>query len=250
MNTRNTVIYKLAKSVYLNWIHFLSDKRRKPLINRMKNSLLKFDNPSLTSVAMHLGESARGGGNTLNSNKLSIISSNCFAGRIMQDLGIKYNSPTLGLYFMYPDYIEFLRNLKYYLTEAKITFVGHSKYPIGDERRAAWSHWYPIGLLGGKVEIHFLHYHTEEEAASKWHRRARRVNFDRLLVIGMQQNLCSEKDIIDFDSLPFKNKIMFSCLPLPLRSNEYMPEFGNTDSVGDPYRKAHLFYRHLISHFS
>lgn len=65
MNTRNTVIYKLAKSVYLNWIHFLTDKRRKPLINRMKNSLLKFDNPSLTSVAMHLGERARGGGEVI-----------------------------------------------------------------------------------------------------------------------------------------------------------------------------------------
>ena len=27
----------------------------------------------------------------------SIISSNCFAGRIMQDLDMQYNSPTLGL---------------------------------------------------------------------------------------------------------------------------------------------------------
>ena len=42
----------------------------------------------------------------------TIISSNCFAGRIMQDLGMQYNSPTLGLYFWYPDYIEFLSNLK------------------------------------------------------------------------------------------------------------------------------------------
>lgn len=162
---------------------------------------------------------------------------------------MEYNSPTLGLYFMYHDYIEFLSNLKYYLTDARIEFVEHSKYPIGDERRATWSHWYPIGHLGGKVEIHFLHYHSEKEAAEKWYRRAARVNFDNLLVVGMQQNLCTEKDIIDFDSLPLENKIMFSSLPLPLKSNEYMPEFGNSD-VGDPYRKGHLFYRHLISHFT
>ncbi len=83
----------------------------------------------------------------------------------MQDIGMEYNSPTLGLYFMYPDYIELLSNLKYYLTDARIEFVENSKYPIGDERRAAWSHWYPIGLLGSKVEIHFLHYHSEKEAA-------------------------------------------------------------------------------------
>lgn len=168
----------------------------------------------------------------------------------MQDFGMKYNSPTLGLYFMYPDFIEFLSNLSFYLTDAKIEFVEHSKYPIGDKRRAAWSHWYPIGLLGGKVEIHFLHYHSEKEAAEKWYRRAKRVNFDNLLIIGMQQNLCTEKDIIDFDSLSFDNKIMFSTLPLPLESNEYMPEFGNSDSVGDPYRKGHLFYRHMISHYT
>lgn len=65
----------------------------------------------------------------------SIISSNCFAGLIMQDLGMQYNSPTLGLYFMAPDYIEFLKHLEFYLTKAEIVFVEHSKYPLGDERR-------------------------------------------------------------------------------------------------------------------
>lgn len=163
---------------------------------------------------------------------------------------MEYNSPTLGLYFMYPDYIEFLQNLEFYLKDAKIQFVEHSKYPLGDERRANWKHWYPIGLLDGKVEIHFLHYYTEEEAAEKWYRRASRVNFDNLLVVGMQQNLCTQKDIEDFDNLPFENKIMFSNLPLPLESNEYMPEFDRLDHVGDPYRKGDIFYRHLISHFS
>lgn len=64
----------------------------------------------------------------------TVISNNCFAGRIMQDLNMKYNSPTLGLYIWTPDYIEFVSKLKYYLTEAKLTFVKHSKYPLGDER--------------------------------------------------------------------------------------------------------------------
>ena len=33
----------------------------------------------------------------------SIICSNCFAGRIMQDIGMHYNTPTLGLDFWAPD---------------------------------------------------------------------------------------------------------------------------------------------------
>ena len=177
---------------------------------------------------------------------MSIISSNCFAGRIMQDLNMEYNSPTLGLYFMYPDYIEFLSHLEYYLKEAKIEFVEHSKYKIGDERRANWKHWYPIGWLDGMVEIHFLHYYSEEEAASKWYRRASRVNLENLLVIGMDQNLCTEKDILDFDKLPYEKKIMFSTHYMPgIKSNVFMKEFEKGTSVGDPYRKGHVFYKYL-----
>ena len=62
----------------------------------------------------------------------SVITTNCFAGLIMQDLQQEYHSPTLGLYFMYPDYIEFLQHLEHYLKEAKITFVAQSKYPLGN----------------------------------------------------------------------------------------------------------------------
>ena len=175
----------------------------------------------------------------------SIISSNCFAGRIMQDLQMQYNSPTLGLYFWAPDYIEFLRHLKFYLTEARITFVEHSKYSLGDERRRNWKHWYPIGLLDNKVEIHFLHYHSKEEAAEKWYRRASRVNFSKLIVIGMEQNLCTEQEIVDFDSLPYEKKFFFSSKPITNNSNIFMKEFRDNGEVGDPYKKGHVFYRYL-----
>lgn len=181
--------------------------------------------------------------------EVSIISSNCFAGRILQDLGREYNTPTLGLYFWAPDYIEFLKNINYYLTEAKIQFVEKSKYELGNERRLSWSHWYPIGLLDGKVEIHFLHYHSEEEAAEKWYRRASRTNLNNLFIIGMDQNQSTKNEIIEFEKLPYQNKIYFSRFPLNKSSNEYMPEFHNKESVGDAYKKAHLYYKHLINHF-
>lgn len=231
---KNSLIYKSAKNVYFSLVHFIHYTKRRPYLGSLKQVLLQLK---------HNGKYVS------NINDLTIISSNCFAGRIMQDIGIEYNSPTLGLYFMYPDYIEFLSNIEFYLKEAKIEFVEHSKYPIGDERRAKWSHWYPIGLLDGQVEIHFLHYHSEEEAAEKWYRRCKRVNFNNLLIVGMQQNLCTEMDIRNFDKLPFENKIMFSTLPLSLESNEYMEEFDYGE-VGDAYGKGHLYYRHLISHFS
>lgn len=177
----------------------------------------------------------------------SIISSNCFAGRVMQDLGMQYNTPTLGLYIWYPDYIEFLSNLKYYLTEAKLEFVEHSKYALGEERRKNWKHWYPVALLGGKVEIQFLHYHTEKEAAEKWYRRASRINWDKLLVIGMEQNLCTEECIKEFDKLPFENKIFFGSKDRKgLKSHCFLSEFSGQEQVGDPYKKGDVFYQYLI----
>lgn len=179
----------------------------------------------------------------------SIISSNCFAGRIMQDLGMQYNTPTLGLYFFADDYIEFLSNLKYYLTEAKLEFLDESRYPLGNERRAKWTHWYPIGLLGGKVEIQFLHYHTEKEAAEKWYRRAQRVNFDKLFIIGMEQNLCTIDNIKAFDKLLFEKKIFFSTKQIEgCSSNCYLQQFVDKGEVGDAYKCAQDFYRTITEH--
>ena len=78
------------------------------------------------------------------------------------------------------------------------------------------------------------------------YRRAKRVNLSNLLVIGMDQNLCTENDIQMFNSLPFKRKIFFSTHDLPdVECNVLMKEFAGQDSVGDAYKKGHLFYRYL-----
>lgn len=130
----------------------------------------------------------------------------------------------------------------------EITFVEHSKHKLGDERRAKWKHWYPIGLLGGKVEIQFLHYYTEKEAADKWSRRAARVNMSNLLVIGMDQNLCTEKTMIAFDKLPFDRKVFFSQRHVKGDSIVFMKEFENDGQVGDPYKKGHIFYKYLVEY--
>ena len=218
---RDTVLYKFLKSIYtLLRNQYYAYKRR----------------PYLKELAI------------LIDNDTSIISSNCFARRIMQDKKMQYNTPTLGLYFMYPDYIEFLQHLEYYLKDAKIEFVNKSKYPLGNERHRQWKHWYPIGLLGGKVEIHFLHYHTAEEAAEKWYRRAARVNMNKLLIIGMDQNLCTKADIQAFDKLPFKRKVFFSSRDVKGKSILYMKEFAEKKEVGDPYKKGDVFYRYLVDY--
>ena len=179
---------------------------------------------------------------------LTIICNNCFAGRLYQDLNLSYNTPTVGLYIMFPDFNEFVSNIEYYQS-ADLTFVHQSKYQIGNERISNAKHKYPIALLDGKIEIHFLHYKSEEEALNKWKRRTGRINLNNLIVIGSEQNNCKEEDILGFDKIPFKRKIFFSTKPIQGNSIVYVPEFNNYEEAGDPFAKADIYYKYLVEFF-
>jgi uncharacterized protein (DUF1919 family) len=176
-----------------------------------------------------------------------IISNNCLAGFIYQDMGYSYLSPTIGLYFFFPDYIDFLSDLENNL-KLDINFVAKSKYSIGNDRIKYAKHKYPIGLLGGKFEVHFLHYHSEEEAKQKWKRRLERINLDNLIIIGTELDLCTKEDIENFDNLSFKNKFFFTKLDHKLKSTIVVSEFSANPKVGDPYRNGHLLYKYFVKH--
>lgn len=183
---------------------------------------------------------------TLLPNGVSVLSSNCFAGRIMQDLKIPYNSPTLGLWIMPDDFAYFCRNVKKCLS-ADVQIKEKSKNAYGENKRLhPVDHYYPLGSIDGNVEIHFLHYRTKVDAIEKWKRRASRVNYEKILFIGMEQNNCSENDIKAFDSIPYEGKLFFTSKPYPYECVVYIPEFKDLGHVGDPYKNGSIFYRYLI----
>lgn len=75
-----------------------------------------------------------------------------------------------------------------------------------------------MGKLVGKiddVEIVFLHYAAQEEAAEKWLRRCERINWDNLLIKFSQMNSCSEDDLRAFNAIPLNRKICFTTKPHP-----------------------------------
>ena len=68
-----------------------------------------------------------------------------------------------------------------------------------------------------------------------------------MLIICMEQNLCTEKEIREFDKLPFKDKIFFSSKNLPeVKSNCFVKEFEEKGEVGDPYKMGHVLYHQLV----
>lgn len=179
----------------------------------------------------------------------SIITNNCLAGFFYQDMQMPYLTPTAGLYFFFPDYIQFLSNLQANLG-AQLIFVKESKYPLGNERYAKHKPAYPMALLNGELEIHFLHYTSQKEAEEKWYKRAERVDFNNLIVMGTELDLCTDEDIKAFDRLSFEKKYFFTRKPHALPSTIYIKEFEHNEKIGDPYRSGHILYKHLAQKIS
>lgn len=160
---------------------------------------------------------------SIKNKNFSVISNNCWAGRVYQYLDMPYLSPTAGLYFFAPDYIKFVSDLRRYLaTPLRFIDAKDSKYYEELQKRNQTEK--PIGILDD-VEIVFLHYKTREEAEEKWNRRKERVNFDNIILKLSRMDLCTEKEIEEFDKLNFKNKfVLNNRLPLKYNSEVYWKE--------------------------
>lgn len=168
----------------------------------------------------------------------SIVANNCLGSRISQDLGYKYNSPFVGLFIPYPDYITLLKNLNE-VKNATMTFRDGGNYPIG-----------MLHLREREITVHFLHYHSEEEAADKWQRRIARMDMDKLAIIGMEADGCTRQDIADFLHLPYKKKIFLSKDSYGLEdSNLHVVDFMNSPKYTNGYEYAHKFYPGIIRNF-
>lgn len=72
----------------------------------------------------------------------------------------------------------------------------------------------PIGALDD-VEIVFLHFHSEKEAAEKWERRKKRIHWDNIYYKFSEMNDCEYLHLKAFDELPTTKKFMFTAKEYP-----------------------------------
>lgn len=168
-----------------------------------------------------------------NKNKdFTIIASNCWGTSVYEDLGVKYNSPTIGLFFMAPCYIKFIYNLRYY-TSIPLSFTEKSRY-FGEDRS------YPIGLIDD-IEIHFFHYKDKAEAKVKWERRIKRINYSNLFFAFTDKSLCSVREIELFDKFVADNKVFFSAKNYSgISSLVWLKDYKDDDTIGDIYTQRHI----------
>ena len=149
--------------------------------------------------------------NKINNDNFTIISNNCWGGMIYESYNLQKQSPTIGLFFKSSDYIKFISNLEYYLSQ-DLKFINYNesknlaflKSANLTEKRSV-----PLGKLDD-IEIVFLHYKSEEEAKEKWKRRVKRINNKNIIFKFNDQKDCTEEDLEKFLELPYKNKIFFT----------------------------------------
>jgi uncharacterized protein (DUF1919 family) len=146
-----------------------------------------------------------------------IISNNCWGGDVYESLGIKYNTPFVGLFIYAPCYIMLLKNFNE-IVHKEVKFIPKSKYKEKIE--------YPIGLLDDNIEIHFLHYKSIDEAKSKWDRRIKRLklntDLDNYYFKYDDTDLGNNEILNDFHNLPYKNKISFTRYSCGFKNNFFI----------------------------
>lgn len=165
----------------------------------------------------------------LKNKDVTILSNFCAAGAIYNDLGLKFLSPTINLFFGHHSFIDFVNHLEEYKTAELIDtnefdFYNNKKTPIGILRKS--------GLPD--VELHFLHYNSFEEAKEKWLNRYERIVKNKIyLVIEAKEE--HEHSLIDeYAMLPFPKVIFTNLESIPEKSVLHMKYYDTKRSKVKP----------------
>lgn len=158
----------------------------------------------------------------LQNHGMTVISANCVGAFILHDLNEPFNSPFVNLYLSPNDFVRYLQNIEFYQRQS-LTFI-QSEKP------------YPVAKLAD-LKVHFMHYRNSQEAQQKWLARSARMNLDNLFIMMTDKDDAqgmAYEDLVAFDQLPFKNKVVFTRKPYPeFKSAFYIKGFEKQNQVGD-----------------
>lgn len=160
---------------------------------------------------------------TIKNCNTSIISCNCIGGIIYHDLGLKFLSPTINLFFTVEDFYKFVSNLDYYLSIEPTEYPSEYNYPI---------------MLLDDIKLFCRHYNSFIEASEAWNRRKQRIT-NNIFIIATDQNHEQLETLRKIDNLSYR-KIIFTCneqLASELENGVYIPgyikEVGHLDRFID-----------------
>lgn len=167
---------------------------------------------------MRIGIDKRNRARLTNPNP-TVFASNCNGGVMTHDLGLQFRSPTVNLFIRPKEYVRFLDNLQHYLHEAQFVPGGGTDYPVG---------------ILDDIRVDFVHYQSFDEAVAKWNSRLDRIDLDNAFYVMTERDGCTHDDLVAFDELPYRNKVVFVSKPMPdIASAFYDPSFPVTEGEVD-----------------
>lgn len=167
----------------------------------------------------------------------SLLCPNCLGGILFHDLGLQFRSPTVNLMLTQTDFVKFVLNIDYYLSQELLFFE-------------AVDFACPCAKLGDIV-IHFTHYTSPDEAKKKWDERKTRINWDNLFIVAMERDGLTEEDIKKLGNLRCRGIVVFTAknypnIPYALHVSKYskVGELGNilTKSWWNEGREYETFF--------
>lgn len=164
----------------------------------------------------------------LTNTDFTIISSDCTAGCVYKDLRIRTNTVTRNFYFNADDYIKFCQNLDYYLDLIPESYQGDYK---GEGSQ------YLMASLGD-LKLFLVHIPSIKDLQEEWIRRRQRINKNNLFFLMNDRNFCTEKELEEFEKLPYKNKICFTHVPY----SKYKSTYYIKGSENKPYLDSVMNY--------
>ncbi len=148
----------------------------------------------------------------------SILATNCIGGVMYHDLGLEFLTPTVNLTISLRDLVKLAENPRWYMEQPLVEIQEPGPCPAG---------------LLGDVRVNFVHYASFEEGAGKWEERKRKINWDRLVLMGTDQGNCDYETLQRFDRLSWPNKLVFTHRPYSEFSSAcYIKGFEEQDEVG------------------
>lgn len=152
---------------------------------------------------------------------ISILCNNCIGGFVLHDLGLRFNTPTINMFFHDLDFFDFIEHFEYYMSQ-KLIQIPNPRYDSAAPD-------YPVAILRGRdgmykdIELHFLHYKSFKEANEKWETRKARLCPENLYVIWTFMGMGKDEKLYKrAQNLPIKNKVIFVNHPV---NQEKYPDF-------------------------
>jgi len=141
----------------------------------------------------------------------TVVSNNCWGSHVYRVLDIPYLTPFVGMFIPPKSYLYLLKRFDSCIG-ADLEFADQSASAPISLWRQRERLTYPIGLLEGHVELHFLHCADEKDARTKWQESCGWIVSDpsRWFFKFDDSWGASAEEVEEFCALPFGNKVCFT----------------------------------------